>query len=303
MKTAIIVDSTAGLSQETAQHSDIYQLYLSSIFEDGTVFVDRADDALTQQFYERMKTEKELPKTSQPEPQQVYDLFDQLIEAGYDTVIGVFLSSKISGTFQTVAAVSKEYEDRLAVHLIDSQLTSFVLEAMTLNIIELVDRETAPEEIVSQIKTLIGQSAFYFSPAKLDNLVKGGRVSSLGGMLGNLLGIKPLITMGNETDGEITVPEKVRSMKKSLNRLYEIAVEHIEQYPERAYIVVGHTGVPQDAAALCERIFATYPEVMVRIGFITPVLGTHGGSGAVSINVAPLLNAEVYSSKTAPHLI
>lgn len=289
MKTAIIVDSTAGLSKETANHPDVYQLYLSSIFEDGTVFVDRSDDTLTAKFYERMDTEAELPKTSQPEPQQVYDLFNQLIEAGYDTVIGVFISSKISGTFQTVTAVAQEYADRLAVHLIDSQLTSFVLEAMTLNLVELVRREIAPEEIMTQIQSFIDQSAFYFTPAKLDNLVKGGRVTSLGGMLGNFLGIKPIITMGSETEGEISVPEKVRSMKKSLKRLYDIAVEHIQQYPDHAYIVVGHTGAPKDAELLKERILAAYPEAEIRIGFITPVLGTHGGSGAVSINVAPLL--------------
>lgn len=290
MKAAIIVDSTAGLTEETASLPNVFQLYLSTIFKDGTVYVDSPDESLTHEFYKRMDTEDELPKTSQPEPQQVYNLFDQIIQEGYDTVYAILTSEKISGTFQTVHAVSDEYRKRLHIHLIDSHLTSFVLEAMTLNLAELIQRQFPPKIIIRRINQLIDQSAFYFTPATLDNLVKGGRVSALSGFLGNALNIKPLITMGRDTNGEVRVPEKIRTMKKAHKRLYDIAVDHIAQYPEHAYVVVGHTGVVQEAQVLCEQIQIAYPELPIRVGFITPVLGTHGGSGAVSINVAPLLN-------------
>lgn len=290
MKAAIMVDSTAGLSAETASYPNVFQLYLSTIFEDGTIYVDTADEELTRDFYQRMDKETELPKTSQPEPQQVFDLFDRIIEEGYDTVFGLFLSKKISGTFQTVYAVAQEYSDRLDIHLIDSHLTSFVMEAMTLNLLELIRRNMATDSILFRIETLLKQSAFYFSPSKLENLVKGGRVSSLSGMIGHLLSIKPVITMGLDTHGDVVVPEKVRSMKRSLNRLYEISINHIKLYPQHAYVVVGHTGAVENAQALHDQIIAAYPEIKIRIGFITPVLGTHAGSGAVSINVAPLLN-------------
>lgn len=290
MKAAIIVDSTAGLTKETAALSNVFQVYLSTIFEDGTIFVDSPDENLTNKFYKRMDTEDELPKTSQPEPKQIYDVFKQIIQDGYDTVYAILVSEKISGTFQTVHAVADEFQNRLNIHLIDSQMTSFVLEAMTLNLAELIQRQLAPDDIVSRMNKLINQSAFYFTPAKLDNLVKGGRLSALSGFLGNALSIKPIITMGRETQGEVIVPEKVRTMKKAHNRLYEIAMTYIRQYPEHAYIVVGHTGVVEEAEALGDRLKAAYPDIPVRIGFITPVLGTHGGSGAVSINIAPLLN-------------
>lgn len=290
MKAAIIVDSTAGLSAETARYPNVFQLNLSTIFKDGTVYVDTADETLTRDFYQRMDKETVLPKTSQPEPQQVFDLLDRIIEEGYDTVFGIFLSKKISGTYQTVYAVAQEYSDRLDIHLIDSHLTSFVMEAMTLNLVELIRRNMDPDSILFRIESLLKQSAFYFTPSKLDNLVKGGRVSSVSGIVGNMLNIKPIIRMGPDTDGDVQVYEKVRSMKRSLNRLYEITMNHIKLYPHHAYVVIGHTGAVENAQVLHDRILATYPEVKIRIGFITPVLGTHGGSGAVSINVAPLLN-------------
>lgn len=290
MKAAIIVDSTAGLSKEVADIPGIFQLYLSTIFEDGTVFVDTADDELTQQFYDRMTTEDELPKSSQPEPKQVFDLFDRIIAEGYDTVFGLFLSEKISGTFQTVNAVAKEYDDKLTIHLIDSKTTSFVIEAMTINLVELLQRDLTAQKIIEHLDELLSQSIFYFTPETLTNLVKGGRLSSFSGLLGSLLSIKPLITVSQATDGEVHVPEKIRSKKKAINRLFTLASEAISRYPETAYITIGHTGAPSDAQELSDRILAAFPNCSTRIGFITPVLGTHGGRGAVSINIAPLLN-------------
>lgn len=289
MKVAIVVDSTAGLSEDLVNHPDVFQLYLSTIFEDGTIYVDSPDEAKTADFYHRMNTEKELPKTSQPEPSQAFELFDNIIAKGYDTVIGLFLSEQVSGTYQTVATVAKEYEDRLDIHLIDSQTTSFVMEAMTMNIVKLLEMGKSAEEVENEIKALLQQSAFYFTVATLDNLVKGGRLSAVGGLIGNLLNIKPILYMGYTTEGQVKVAEKVRTKKKALNRLFEIAVDHINLYPDAAYVTVGHTGAPEEAQALKERILADYPHLDIRIGFITPVLGTHGGFAAVSINVAPLI--------------
>lgn len=296
MKAAIIVDSTAGLTEETAKLSNVYQVNLSTIFEDGTVYIDSPDETLTKEFYERMDTEKNLPKTSQADTKQIYDLFEQLVQEGYDTVFGVLLSEKISGTFQSVQATSREFSDQLDIHLIDAQMTSFVLEAMVMNLAELIQRQFTPDEIVTRIKQLLAQSAFYFTPAKLDNLVKGGRVSSLSGFLGNALKIIPIITMGAESDGEVSVPEKIRTMKRAQDRLFEIADAHIQQYPKHAYVAVGHTGAEADALVMRDRIQVAYPDLPIRIGFITPVLGTHGGSGAISINVAPLLNPSANSN-------
>lgn len=288
MKAAIIVDSTAGLSKEVTKNPNVFQLFLSTIFEDGTVYVDSPNEQSTQEFYNRMEQESALPKSSQPEPQQVYDVFERILAEGYDTVFGLFLSSKISGTYQTVHSVSQEFTDRLSIHLIDSELTSFVMEGITKNLLTLTQKDLLPESILSNIDSALKRSAFYFVPSTLDNLVKGGRLSSISGLIGNLLSIKPIITISHESNGAIIVSEKVRSMKKALNRLYILACEHIDQYPDNAYITVGHTGAPKDAELLRDQLLVTYPEASIQIGFITPVLGTHGGTGAVSINIAPL---------------
>ncbi|MBA5730079.1 DegV family protein [Aerococcaceae bacterium INB8] len=106
MKAAIIVDSTAGLTEETIKFSNVYQVYLSTIFEDGTVYADSPDETLTKDVYERMDTEKNLPKTAQSDTKHINDVFEQLIQEGYDTVFGILLSEKISGTFHSVQATS-----------------------------------------------------------------------------------------------------------------------------------------------------------------------------------------------------
>lgn len=292
MKAAIIVDSTAGLSPESAAIPGVFQIYLSSTFKDGTVFIDTADDDLTQQFYDRMENESELPTSSQPDPQQAYDLFDQIISEGYDTVFGLFISDNLSGTYQTVVSVAQDYQDRLTIHLIDSQTVSFVLEAALLNLHELIKADLETDAILKQIDNLLKQSVFYFVPESLTNLVKGGRLSSFSGLVGNLLSIKPLINVGPTTNGDVFVSEKIRSSKKAMTRLFDIACDAIEDFPDGTYITVGHTGAPLAAHELRDRLLAKFPEKSVRIGFITPVLGTHGGRGAISINIAPLITSK-----------
>lgn len=85
---------------------------------------------------------------------------------------------------------------------------------MTLNLVELLKRDLEASQVIDQLNHLLVQSTFYFVPATLTNLVKGGRLSSISGLFGNLLNIKPLITIGPSTDGEVQVSEKIRSMKK-----------------------------------------------------------------------------------------
>lgn len=262
MKAAIIVDSTAGLTEETATLSNIYQIYLSTIFEDGTVYIDSPDESLTKDFYDRMDTEKNLPKTSQPDTKQIYDLFEQLVQDGYDTVFDVLLSEKISGTFQSIQASSREFSDQLDIHLIDAQLTSFVMEAMVLNLVELIQRQFEPNDIVTRIKHLLEQSAFYFTPAKLDNLVKGGRVSSLSGFLGNALNIKPIITMGAEHDGQLYVPEKSGRRKRLMTACLRLRIHtfnNIQNMHMSRLAILGLKKMPKSCATAFNPLTLIYP--------------------------------------------
>lgn len=125
---------------------------------------------------------------------------------------------------------------------------------MVLNLVELIQRQFEPNDIVTRIKHLLEQSAFYFTTAKLDNLVKGGRVNPLSGLLSNALEIIPIITMSAESDGEVSVPDEIRTKKRAQDRLFEIADAHIQQYPKYAYVAVGHTGGEANALVMRNRI-------------------------------------------------
>ena len=94
MKAAVIVDSTAYLSEALAQHPDVYQVALSVNFSDGSVMKDTSDLQLLNEFYTRLKSESQLPTTSQPQPGDYLALLDQLVAAGYDTVYAIHLDRK-----------------------------------------------------------------------------------------------------------------------------------------------------------------------------------------------------------------
>ena len=101
MKTAIIIDSTAYANETIRNHPDVYELFLTVTFEDGTHFLDSSDIAVQEEFYIKLQESEQLPKTSQPAPGKYIELIENIIDKGYDQLLCIHLSQTFSGTYQT----------------------------------------------------------------------------------------------------------------------------------------------------------------------------------------------------------
>ncbi|OEF99116.1 hypothetical protein BHF71_02325 [Vulcanibacillus modesticaldus] len=208
-----------------------YESFLSTFFNypvrvvslhiiiDGKEYLDGVD-ITKQKFYQEMGKAKNLPKTSQPSPQQFLDVFNEELEKG-NQVLFIGLSSKLSGTYQS-ALIAKNMlseEEQKNVFLVDSQNVSapIILQLMKANY--LLEKGYSLEEVVEQLETFRLKTNFLALLDTLENLKKGGRISTTKATIGEILNIKPLVTV---KDGLIKSLESFRGRKKGIRKIKEL---------------------------------------------------------------------------------
>lgn len=217
MKLAVITDSTAVLSENLKSIEYLFVLDIP-ININGQSYVEGKNLSLDE-FYEKMADSAELPKTSQPSLAELTDILERLVQENYTHVIGLFLSSGISGFWQNIQFLKDKFS-QMEVAFPDTKITSAPLGKMVESVFDWEhqgdDFETILEKLTVQIE---GTSAFIMVD-DLNHLVKGGRLSNGSAILGNLLSIKPILYF--DQDGKIVVYEKVRTEKKAIRRLVEV---------------------------------------------------------------------------------
>lgn len=283
MKSAIIVDSTASLPVELKNHPDIYEVTLKIAFKDGEVMDDTTDEVSLKHFYHKMVNVDELPTSSQPEPADYYTVMDEIIAKGYEEVYGVFMSSKLSGTFQTARMVMQEYQDKIKVHLIDTKAVSIIIAHEIKELVRLIESGYSAEQIMPAMNQMIADSEIYVFVEDLNNLVKGGRAKAASAFIGAVLKIYPVLRF--EDDGTVGLYEKIRTegkIKKSWLKIYE---EAREKFGDRLHLGFAHGDAYDKAVDFKNFFLENYPNEDILIRYLTPVLGVHGGKGALGMGL------------------
>lgn len=290
MKIAYIVDSTAGITEELLSHPDVYIMNLTVRFANGIIYEDTTDDEKVKKFYRILKEQKELPTTAQPSPGDYYQLLDQLVAKGYEGVIAIHLSSRLSGTYQTANMVMQEYADRLKIAVIDSKAVSVVIENILEQAIELQEKGLSFDELVEQMNWIAEHAHIYMMIEDLSNLVKGGRLSTTNAFLGGLLQIKPLLEFTDE--GEVKLFEKIRTEKRVYLRWEELVEEALDNYPAGIHLRFAHADAFEAVSVVQDQMKQKFPQILsFKIGYLTPVIGVHGGNGVKGIAIIPKANA------------
>lgn len=138
MKLAIVTDSTAYLNERVRNHKDLFIIPIPVIIDD--LPFDEGVDIGYEEFYQKLKSSKDFPKTSQPVLGEVYELFRSIKEQGYDTVISIHLSEGISGFVRTLTAIKDDIEG-LQVIPYDSKITSVPMGYMVEKALEMSDEK------------------------------------------------------------------------------------------------------------------------------------------------------------------
>lgn len=278
MAIRIITDSTSDIALEDQKSLGIDIVSLSVIFGDDK-FTDGVD-LKKDQFYKMLSKAEHLPTTSQVNPDGFHDLFKGYADAG-DEIIGIFISSKLSGTYQSAVIVQQALASE-SIFVVDSKSATFGLALLVYQAIRQRDKGVSAKEIFAELMMLRDKIEFYAVVDTLKYLKMGGRLSSSAAILGGMLNIKPLVSL---IDGEVKSPGKARGQ----NAAFANIIEKLKaRKPDTSYpIVSGHSNAPklmEDFNAYIEGSTGIKPDHVCEIGC---VIGTHSGPGCVGLAYIP----------------
>ncbi|HFI0457265.1 TPA: DegV family protein [Streptococcus suis] len=282
MKLAVITDSSAVLNAKSIERDDLFVLSIP-VQIDGQDFIE-GQNLTVEEFYQKMASSKELPKTSQPSLMELEEILGGLKDKGYTHAVGLFLSSGISGFYQNIQYLADEF-DGLTVAFPDTKITSAPLGMMVENVLKWADAGLGFEEITGKLNQEIGKTTAFIMVDDLNHLVKGGRLSNGAALLGNLLSIKPILYFTAE--GKIEVYEKVRTEKKAIKRLIEILQEQTNEGQYQIAII--HANAPEKAENFKQQLEEAGVASDLPIVSFGSVIGTHLGEGAVAFGISPII--------------
>lgn len=279
MKIAVITDSSVFLPEGMERPDNLFILDIP-VTIDGQSYVEGVN-LTAAEFYDKMAAAESLPMTSQPSVAQLDDLLTDLAKQDYTHVVGLFLSSGISGFWANSQYLIEEHED-LTIAFPDTKITSAPLGLMVANALKWAKAGLDFDMILDRLTEQIEKTSAYIMVDDLNHLVKGGRLSNSSAILGNLLSIKPILYFDEE--GKIVVYEKVRTEKKAIKRLVDVMVKLSE---DGAYdIMVIHGNADEKAQNLFEQLEADGVEHLSLATFGS-VIGTHLGEGSIALGVTP----------------
>ncbi|MGM7700903.1 DegV family protein [Pseudalkalibacillus sp. Hm43] len=275
MSIAFVLDSGSDyLGQEDVIETScpVHVVPLNVDFKNEGTYLDGIT-ITHEEFYDKMRSAKELPKTSQPAPQKFYDTFHKLINEGY-TIIYLGMASGLSGTYQS-ANVAKEMltdEEQSKLYVVDTGTVSAGVIYLLEYADDLVKQGLSAEEVHSQVEERKKSVAGIILLETLENITKGGRISTLQGKVGNFLSIKPLLKV---KDGAVETLENFRGKKKGIRKLSEMVQEWKDNHEE---LFIVHSYPSRQV------VFDTFKEQFsldsfkkIRCIKLGSVIGTYGG--------------------------
>ena len=278
MSIRIIADSTCYLPKEYIDMYNISIVPLNVLIDDISY---KETDLSNEWFYNEMAELETIPTSSQPSIEDFYNTIKEQVKEGHD-IVGIFLSSDMSGTFSTSNLVKdmilEDYPNSNIV-MIDSRSNCMQAGYAILEAAKAAYENKSLDEVVSIAKNVIQNSKFIFVPDTLDYLKKGGRIGSAAALFGSLLQIKPILTVEN---GKTTVFTKVRTKKKAIDKIIDTVLEQNSKTPIKG-IIVHHINCENEGKDLANKLKEKLNLDNIKIQPIGPIIGLHVGPGSIGV--------------------
>ena len=227
--TRIIGDTTSGLTLEQAQKLGIEFIPQIVIFEEKSYRDDTEIDSET--FIKMLKKSLVLPKTAAPPPVLYTPIFKDLQKKGENAII-ICPSAKLSGTVRSATTAKADFPD-LDIRIIDSGSVGSALAMELEQAVKWAKEGKSIDQIEAGIRAMVAKEHLYAVVDTLEYLHKGGRIGGAAKLFGDILQIKPILTL---RDGGLEVLEKQRTKKKALSRIIEIVEAHYPKTGENGFL-------------------------------------------------------------------
>jgi DegV family protein with EDD domain len=267
--TAIVLDSTADFPDAARHHANwrVVPLYVNFGTESHRDGVDLGADA----FYARLKATEAMPTTSQPTPGDFKSAYDEL--APYERILTLTIASRLSGTFQSAGLTGDE-----RVRTIDSETASAAITMLALAIQRRLDRGTTDEELDALVERYKREHELLFTVDTLEFLARGGRIGRARAFAGELLNVKPILTI---QDSEVVPLKRVRGNRKAFQEFVDALQTRTVDGPDLR-VGIAHADAPERMAELAKMTRDLRPQATIEIETsLGAVIGAHAGPGTV----------------------
>ena len=280
-KAVVVTDSNSGITQAQAKELGIRVLPMPFMIDGDTYF---EEITLSQdEFYQKLAQKADI-STSQPSPDSIMALWDELLKE-YDEIVHIPMSSGLSGSCQTAAMLAQDYEGR--VHVVNNQRISVTQKRAAFDALELIKEGKSGSEIKEILEKDKFNSSIYIMIDKLYYLKKGGRVTPAAAALGTLLRIKPVLQIQGE---KLDAFAKARTVNQAKSIMINAIKSDIEKRfggispDNQIYLAIAHTQNEEAAYAFKQEVQEQFPDYPIfAVDPLSLSVSCHIGPGSLAI--------------------
>jgi DegV family protein with EDD domain len=275
-KIALVTDSTCSIPNDLVEKYEItvapqILIWGKESFEDGV-------DIMPNEFYKRLATASVMPSTSQVTVSKFLEIYQRLLDQDCQ-ILTILISSKLSGTVNSAIQAKSMLPDEAPIEIIDSNSTAMAMGFHLLTVARAIKQGATLPECVELAQKALLQTGIFFAVDTLEFLHRGGRIGGAKRFLGTALNIKPILEL---RDGRVEAAEQVRTRRKSLSRIVELAVKQIAgRTPVRLASL--HANAPEDAQIVLNEASEKLNPIETYFSEVSPVIGANAGPGVVGL--------------------
>jgi len=271
-KIAILTDSASDITPDMIEGLDVAVIPIrlkigENNYKDGV-------NLSKKEFWHKLLTEKVMPKTAQPSPAEFRDYYEELFNKGYEKIISLHISSKMSGT-QQVAKVAREMLKREKdIIIVDSKSVTFGQAYQVLEAAKMVKAGAKLEDILARLYEIADKMKVYFAVSDLTYLEKGGRIGRASSVIGNLLKLRPVLKL---EDGEVSLETKTFGERGAISYMEKI-IKNEGKNSIYLYTAWGGTNQELQSTDILKKTADTMRKIEYKGRFeIGATIGSHSG--------------------------
>lgn len=274
-KVALVTDSTTYIPEDILSQHKIH-VSPQVVIWGGKEYLDNVDITPTE-FYTRLQSDSEMPKTSQVPIREMDRIYQELHEQDFD-ILTIVLSSKLSGTLNS-AVQAKANLPEATIEIVDSYTTVMALGFIVLEVAKAAEDGASLADCKALAERARDHTGVLFAVDTLEFLHRGGRIGGGARFIGTALNLKPILEL---QDGAVEAVERVRTRKKSLNRLVELVEEKVAgRTPVR--LATLHANAADEAKQLLDDAAKRLAADQTVFSEVSPAVGAHTGPGTIGL--------------------
>jgi DegV family protein with EDD domain len=275
-KIALVTDSTCSVPKDLIEKYEI--IVAPQILIWGKESLEDGVDIMPSEFYTRLAKDSVMPSTSQVTVSKFFEIYQRLLDQDYQ-IMTIVLSSKLSGTLNSAIQAKSMLPAEAPIEIVDSNTTAMAMGFHLLTVARAIKQGATLAECVTLAQKAIEHTGVFFAVDTLEFLHRGGRIGGASRFLGTVLNFKPILEL---RDGKVEAVERVRTRRKSLSRIVELAIEQIGgRKPIRLASL--HANAPEDAQIVLKEATEKLNPIETYLSEVSPVIGANAGPGVIGL--------------------